>query len=74
MFRISEDKERICEALLPVLQLTINLHDLVDLEYVVDGNGMEKVIATFEHGIQKTANVNMDSGTSMIRDIIGQIV
>lgn len=66
-----EDKKKICDLLLPVLQATYNLHDLVDLEYDEIG---EKVIATFANGSIKRANVAMDSGTSMIRDIIGQIV
>ena len=67
-----ENKKEICKALLPVLQMTRNLHDLVDLEYI--GDGIEVVIATFERGYRKTANVIMDSGTAMIRDIIRQIV
>lgn len=66
-----EDKKKICDLLLPVLQATRNLHDLVDLEYDEIG---EKVTATFANGGIKRANVAMDSGTSMIRDIIGQIV
>lgn len=66
-----EDKQKICDLLLPVLQATHNLKDLVDLEY--DGDN-EKVIATFASGDIKHANVALDSGTSMIRDIIGQIV
>ena len=69
-----ENKREICKALLPVLQMTSNLKDLIDLEYVVTEDGMETVIATFESGYKKIANVNIDSGTSMIRDIIGQIV
>ena len=69
-----EDKKEICRALLPVLQMTRNLHDLIDLEYAdVEGWG-EYVVATFEGGYKKMANVTMDSGTSMIRDIIKQIV
>ena len=65
-----EDKQAICKALLPVLQMTRNLHDLLDLEY---DSKNELVLAYFPTGI-KRANVSMDSGTSMIRDIIGQIV
>lgn len=66
-----EDKKKICDLLLPALQATRNLHDLVDLEYMpVD----EIVVATFAAGRIKYANVAMDSGTSMIKDIIRQIV
>lgn len=66
-----EDKKKICDMLLPVLQATHNLRDLVDLEYMPVE---EIVVATFASGKRKNANVACDSGTSMIRDIIGQIV
>ena len=68
-----EDKAAIVNALLPLLRMTRNLYDLVDLKYVMEDD-REHVIATFSSGYTKTANVSMDSGTSMIRDIIGQIV
>lgn len=66
-----EDKQKICDLLLPVLQETRNLHDLVDLEYDIE---TETVLATFASGGVKRVNVAMDSGTSMIQDIIKQIV
>lgn len=66
-----EDKQRICDLLLPALQATRNLSDLVDLRY--DGF-TEIVTATFDTGYSKHANVGCDSGTAMIRDIIKQIV
>ena len=66
-----ENKKKICDMLLPVLQETRNLHDLADLEY---DDTSENVLATFASGAVKRANVAMDSGTSMIRDIIKQIV
>lgn len=72
-----ENKKEICKALLPVLQMTRNLSDLIDLEYKIienEYNKDETVIAYFENGSIKVANVSMDSGTSMIRDIIKQIV
>lgn len=73
--KVNENKAEICKALVPVLQMTRNLWDLTDLIYVVDDLcGDECVIAKFTSGNQKIANVSMDSGTAMIRDIIGQIV
>lgn len=66
-----EDKQKICDLLLPALQATRNLHDLTSLIY---DDETEFVTATFASGFTKQANVAMDSGTSMIRDIIGQIV
>lgn len=66
-----EDKQAICKALIPVLRMTRNLCDLVDLYYDPED---EVVTATFATGYSKMANVACDSGTAMIRDIIQQIV
>lgn len=67
----TEDKQRICSALAPVLRLTRNLYDLAYLHY---DSRTETVKAVFNSGYVKTANVCMDSGVAMIRDIIQQIV
>ena len=67
----TEDKQRICSALAPVLRLTRNLYDLAYLHYDPE---TETVKATFLNGHTKTANVALDSGTAMIRDILRQIV
>lgn len=66
-----EDKQKICDLLLPALQETRNLHDLEKLTYNEDS---EIVVATFGYGAKKIVNVHMDSGTAMIRDIIIQII
>lgn len=66
-----ENKQKICALLLPVLQETRNLHDMTNLEYKPE---QEIVVATFENGYIKTANVAADSGTAMIQDILRQIV
>lgn len=66
-----ENKQRICELLLPALQETRNLYDLANLTYDEE---REIVIAEFTSGYTKRANVAMDSGTAMISDIICQIV
>lgn len=68
---MKEDKQRICTALLHTLQATRNLYDLADLSYDPE---TEIVTATFLSGYTKRANVAADSGTSMIVDIIRQIV
>ena len=65
-----EDKQLILDLLLPALQATRGLYDLEELQY--DGIS-EKVIAVFKNGYRKLANVAMDSGTSMILDVIRQI-
>lgn len=70
---MEENKKEICERLLPVLQATGNLWDLVSLEYSNSEDG-EIVTATFLNGATKTANVALDSGTAMILDIVEQIV
>lgn len=71
---MNEDKAKICKILLPALQATRNLSDLVNLTYEELDSGEETVTATFENGYKKKAWVTADSGTSMIRDIISQIV
>ena len=65
-----EDKQRICKVLVPVLQMTKDLHDLVDLNF---DPGCKMVSAKFSNGAVKWANVTADSGTFMICDIIDQI-
>ena len=66
-----ENKQKILDLLLPALKATNNLHDLEFLRY---DDEREEVIATFLNGWSKRANVAMDSGTAMIKDIITQIV
>ena len=66
-----EDKQKICDLLVPVLQENKRFfRNWKSLKYNKDN---ETVVATFWYGAVKTANVHMDSGTSMIRDIIKQI-
>ena len=57
-----EDKQKICDLLVPVLQETRDFQELESLKYNKDN---ETVVATFWYGAVKTANVHMDSGTSM---------
>ena len=68
-----EDKQRICDLLLPALQATRDLYDLQKLEYSRIDEWEEIVTATFATGYEKRANVSMDSGVAMIRDICRQI-
>lgn len=49
-----ENKQRILDLLLPALQETRNLHDLVELEYRAD---RELVYAKFASGNYKIVNV-----------------
>lgn len=66
-----ENKQRILDLLLPALQGTRNLHDLVELEYRAD---RELVYVKFASGNYKIVNVAMNSGTTMICDVVHQIV
>lgn len=66
-----ENKQKILDTLLIPLRETRALSDLYKLEYDSD---REVVIATFENGYTKEANVAMDSGVAMIRDVLAQIV
>lgn len=65
-----ENKAAITKALLPVLQMTRHLEDLTDLEYVVEDNKEEYVIATFKNGYKKRMYVTGDSGYALIKDVI----
>lgn len=66
-----EDKQKICNKLLLTLQQTRCFYDLVSLKYENE-DAHELVVATFDNGYQKAANVTADSGTAMIIDIIKQ--
>ena len=66
-----EDKKKICEMLVPVLQETRGFRDLISLKYEQEGSD-EIVVATYYNGYQKTANVTVDSEAAMIIDIIKQ--
>lgn len=66
-----EDKKKICEMLLPVLQETRVFKDLISLKYEQEG-AHEIVTATYYDDYQKVANVTADSETAMIIDIIKQ--
>ena len=68
-----ENKQEILDKLLPALQTTDNLHDLKDL-WINEWNGKERVYAKFSNDIVKIVNITGDSGTSMIQDVIRQIV
>ena len=64
---LKEDKQEICSLLCRALQATINARDLVSLSYYLEN---EIVIACFKEGRTRQINVALDSGTTMIRDIM----
>lgn len=66
-----EDKQKILDLLLPALQAIWNLADLKSLEYDKE---KDMVIAGFAGGGKKSVDVGLDSGTSMIRDVLKHIV
>ncbi len=70
-----EDKQKICDLLLPALQATTCCKTLSDLKYMALSSGSEYVIAAFKNNISgatgcKWIDVTMDSGIEMIRDIV----
>ena len=65
------EKSSVCTLLVPVLQRTRNLRELESLEY---DDEREIVYARFSNGGTKVVDVAMDSGTSMILDIVRRIV
>ena len=69
--KMVENKQKILDLLLPALRETRNLYDVVALEFDAS---QELVYAKFASGHFKVVNVAMDSGTTMIVDVIQQIV
>ena len=61
-----ENKQKICDLLLPALQQIRSLCDLVDLEYIQE-QGI--VLATFPTRSIRI-NVMADSGIAMIKDVV----
>lgn len=72
-----EDKARIIEMLLPVLQQTRAGADLTDLTYSKkEEDGAETVKVRFEHGGMVSSvyvDVTGDSGIAMIKDVLRRI-
>ena len=63
---MTEDKQAICDALLPALKLTRAGADIVSLEYSQE---RETVTIAYPDGITPV-NVDLDSGATMILDIV----
>lgn len=71
---MTENKQEICNLLLKTLQATRHFSDLAKLDYIPEDEvNTEYVEATFANGSLAVANVAMDSGIAMIRDILKQI-
>lgn len=66
-----EEKVSVLALLLPALQATTNLHDLVAMEY---DDVMEIVTVTYDTGYTRRVNVSADSSTAMIVDVIKHAV
>ena len=69
---MDEDKQKICDLLLPALQATRAGSKLVNLVYTAELH-KENVTAVFQGGWKKVTNVTMDSGTALIYDVMRQI-
>lgn len=69
---MDEDKQKICDLLLLVLQATRGGSKLVNLVYS-DESGRETIMAEFQGGWKKVADVTADSGTALIFDVMRQI-
>lgn len=69
-----EDKKVICNSLLKALQETRQFDNLVELNYEKRKEGrLEIVTAVFANGNKREINVTLDSGWSMLKDIINHI-
>ena len=70
---MKEDKQKILDLLLPALQATRALDNLMSLVYVKTEQDEERVIAIFPAG-DKIVNITGDSGTAMIQDVLRGII
>jgi hypothetical protein len=72
---MEEDKQMICNALALTLRLTRNQNDLKYLRYykLKEDPVQERVDVIWDNGAKKIINVTLDSGTTMIRDIVNRI-
>lgn len=71
-----EDKQKICNLLLETLRATREYSDLLYLRYVVPEQPYRfesYVEARFQSGGKRIINTSMDSGFTMIRDIMNHI-
>ena len=67
---MKENKQLICDLLLLVLKATYHAADIVSLDYDAEE---EIVTIAYKNGYKRYANVAMDSGVAMIRDIMRNI-
>lgn len=71
---MTEDKQKILDALLPALRLTRGASDLINLIYVKVSDDQEYALAVFQNGAERKINVTLDSGIAMIRDVCERVV
>lgn len=67
-----EDMQAICDSLCCTLQQTSLFCDLLDLKYIIEDNGKQRVMAIFPGGYVYV-NVTGDSGWAMAFDILKQL-
>ena len=71
---MEEDKQKICDLLVPVLQATAAGKRLTALEYECDQRKHRETVTIRFQGIpQQKANVTGDSGVAMIYDILCKV-
>ena len=68
-----EDKQKICNLLSETLRATTSHSDLMRIRYEKVNGTCERAVVEYENGCTRIINVSMDSGTAMIRDIVGHI-
>lgn len=66
-----EDMQMICDKLLIALRYTSHMSDLIRLAY---DDEKEIVTAMFDNGYEKHVNVHMDSGYTMMMDILKGLI
>lgn len=67
---VRENKQKILDKLTETLQLTYNANDLQCIVYHNPNRQKEQAIIQYKNGHMKTINIHMDSGTTMIADVL----
>ena len=72
---MDEDKQKICDLLVPVLQATSAGRRILALEYTSDESRHRETVTIRFQGIpHQKANVTGDSGVAMIYDILCKVL
>ena len=65
-----EDKEKICELLLPVIRATVSGKKVRNLDYLNLMGGSEAVVIVYENGAFRRVSVDGMNGLQIVRKVL----